>query len=102
MYIAMNRFKIFKGKEGAFEHVWRNRKSHLDEVPGFQQFHLLKGPETEAHTLYASHTIWKDEGAFIGWTKSEHFRAAHRSAGSNDKLYDGHPNFEGFTPVEGA
>ncbi len=102
MYIAMNRFKIFKGKEGASEDVWRNRKSHLDEVPGFQQFHLLKGPETEAHTLYASHTIWKDEDAFIGWTKSEHFRAAHRSAGSNDKLYDGHPNFEGFTPVEGA
>jgi hypothetical protein len=31
--------------------------SHLDEVPGFVEFHLLKGPEAEDHTLYASHTV---------------------------------------------
>ena len=102
MFIAMNRFKILPGKEEAFEEVWRNRESRLEEVPGFKQFHLLKGPQHEDHTLYASHTIWNDEDAFVAWTKSEHFRAAHRTAGSNDKLYDGHPNFEGFTPVDGA
>ncbi len=102
MYLAMNRFRIFKGKEGAFEDVWRNRQSRLEDVPGFEKFHLMKGPETEEQTLYASHTTWRDEGAFIAWTKSEHFRAAHASAGSSDRLYDGHPQFEGFAPVEGA
>ena len=32
----------------------------------------------------------------------ENFRAAHRNAGSNDVHYLGHPQFEGFSVVEGA
>ncbi|MEM8617214.1 MAG: antibiotic biosynthesis monooxygenase [Pseudomonadota bacterium] len=99
MYIAMNRFRIAKGKEEAFEQVWRSRDTHLNEVPGFQEFRLLKGPEHDDHTLYASHTIWASEDAFLGWTKSEAFRAAHKNAGDNRGLYLGHPEFEGFRPV---
>jgi heme-degrading monooxygenase HmoA len=53
----------------------------LEKVPGFVEFHLLKGPEAEAHTLYASHTVWEDCAVFEAWTKSEAFRAAHRRAG---------------------
>ncbi|MEX2518731.1 MAG: antibiotic biosynthesis monooxygenase [Paracoccaceae bacterium] len=102
MFIAMNRFRIIKGKESQFEDVWRNRDSRLSEVPGFVEFHLLKGPGTDAHTLYASHTVWKDEDAFVAWTKSEHFRASHKGAGARDSLYAGHPQFEGFNAVEGA
>ena len=40
MYIAMNRFKIVKGKESEFENVWKNRETHLAEVPGFKNFNL--------------------------------------------------------------
>ena len=97
MYIAMNRFKITPGQEEAFEKVWAERDSHLDEVPGFREFKLLRGPEGEDHTLYASHSIWESEQAFVAWTQSEAFRAAHRSAGGNRNLYQGHPEFEGFT-----
>src|SRR5246500_1761019 len=50
MFIAMNRFKVTKGCEAAFEQVWLSRDSHLDKVRGFVEFHLLKGPEAEAHT----------------------------------------------------
>lgn len=102
MYIAMNRFRIAPGSEPAFEDVWRNRRSRLEEAPGFRQFHLLKGPKAEDHTLYASHTIWADEASFVAWTKSDHFRAAHAQAGDAKVHYLGHPQFEGFTPVEGA
>jgi hypothetical protein len=35
MFIAMNRFRVAKGSEAAFEHVWLSRDGHLDEVPGF-------------------------------------------------------------------
>jgi heme-degrading monooxygenase HmoA len=45
MFIAMNRFRVAKGSESAFEHVWLSRDGHLDEVPGFVEFHLLEGPE---------------------------------------------------------
>jgi heme-degrading monooxygenase HmoA len=65
-------------------------------VPGFLEFHLLKGPEHDDHTLYSSHTLWQSRAAFDAWTKSEAFRAAHQSAGANKPLYLDHPQFEGF------
>src|SRR5437764_12134292 len=91
MYIAMNRFRVAKGSEAAFEQVWLSRDTHLDKVPGFVEFHLLRGPELEDHTLYASHTVWANHAAFDACTKSEAFRAAHPRAGGNQPLYLGHP-----------
>lgn len=99
MFIAMNRFSVRKGSEAEFEAVWRERDSHLAEVSGFVEFHLLKGPEREDHVLYASHTIWRSREAFEAWTRSEAFRLAHRDAGGNKPLYLGHPAFEGFEVV---
>ena len=96
MFIAMNRFRVVKGSEDAFENVWLSRDSHLGTVPGFVEFHLLKGPEAEDHTLYASHTVWESRTAFEAWTRSEAFRAAHHGAGENKPLYRGHPQFEDF------
>jgi heme-degrading monooxygenase HmoA len=96
MFIAMNRFRVAKGSETAFEQVWMSRDSHLEKVPGFVEFHLLKGPEAEDHRLYASHTIWESRATFEAWTRSEAFRAAHNRAGDNKPLYLDHPQFEGF------
>ena len=98
MFIAMNRFKVKKGSEDAFEKVWSSRESHLDRMAGFVEFHLLKGPEAEDHTLYASHTLWQNKASFEGWTRSEEFRAAHARAGneSTGQLYLEHPKFESF------
>jgi heme-degrading monooxygenase HmoA len=100
MYIAMNRFKVLKGAESAFENVWLSRDSRLDRVPGFIEFHLLRGPERDDHVLYSSHTVWASREAFSAWTQSEHFRAAHRDAGVNKPLYLGHPEFEGFEVIQ--
>ena len=103
MYIAMNRFKVVIGLEGEFEEVWRGRDSHLSEVPGFLEFRLLRGKSSveEGYTLFSSHTTWHSEEAFINWTKSEHFRMAHRNAADNKRLYWGPPQFEGFAVVPG-
>jgi heme-degrading monooxygenase HmoA len=100
VFIAMNRFKVQKGSEAAFEAVWLNRDSQLAEVPGFIEFNLLRGPEQEDHTLYASHSVWASRGHFEDWTRSEAFRAAHRNAGTNQPLYLGHPQFEGFEVLQ--
>lgn len=101
MFVAMNRFRVQLGSEAAFEEVWRNRKSRLDEMDGFVDFHLLRGPEREDHTLYASHTVWRSRDDFEAWTRSDQFREAHKGAGANKPLYLGHPEFEGFSSVEG-
>lgn len=99
MYIAMNRFKVAKGNEAEFEEVWASRQTYLDDVPGFIEFALLRGPEREDHTLYASHSIWATQEDFKRWTTSEAFRRAHANAGKNKPLTIGHPEFEGFAAV---
>ena len=99
MFIAMNRFKIIKGKEKEFENVWKNRETHLDKVPGFKNFNLIKGEVKDGYTLYASHSIWNSKQDFINWTKSEAFRMAHKNAGGHKSVYLDHPQFEGFEVV---
>ncbi|MEM8768686.1 MAG: antibiotic biosynthesis monooxygenase [Pseudomonadota bacterium] len=99
MFLAMNRFRIAPGFEAGFEKVWRERESHLDQVPGFKSFALLKGPEREDHVLYASHTIWASEQAFKDWTESDHFRKAHAQASAPKGTYLGHPELETFEAV---
>ena len=85
MFLAMNRFKIIRGREKDFEQIWRERDTHLDSE--------------ESYTLYASHTIWKSRQCFVAWTKSEAFRRAHKNAGNHNDIYLGHPEFEGFEKV---
>lgn len=99
MFIAMNRFRIAPGQEAAFEEMWRTRDSHLAGVPGFREFHLLRGASEADHTLFASHSVWESRAAFEDWTRSEAFRKAHANAGGAKGMYLGPPRFEGFEVV---
>jgi len=99
MYIAMNRFQIAIGRGDEFEEIWRQRESHLDGVPGFREFHLLRSPEQDGGILYASHTVWDAQEDFEAWTNSEAFRNAHAKAHTPAGLHLGHPQFEGFEAV---
>jgi heme-degrading monooxygenase HmoA len=99
MFFAMNRFKIVLGKENEFEKIWRERETHLDSVPGFKKFNLLRGPQKDDHTLYASHSQWESKEAFENWTRSEAFKKAHAQAGGAKDVYLGRPEFEGFEAV---
>lgn len=99
MFIAMNRFRIALGFEEGFEELWRKRESYLEGVNGFREFHLLRGPTKEDHTLYASHSVWSSREAFEAWTNSEAFKKAHGQARAPEGTYLGHPEFEGFEVV---
>ncbi len=68
-----NRFKVVEGEEKAFEQIWASRRTRLEEMEGFVSFHLLRGPEREDHTLYASHTMWETKANFLAWTTSQQF-----------------------------
>jgi heme-degrading monooxygenase HmoA len=99
VYIAMNRFRIARGAEPTFEKLWRERESHLDGVPGFREFHLLRGASDAEATLYASHSLWESQAAFEAWTESESFRKAHAQARAPQGTYLEHPRFEGFEVI---
>ena len=100
MYIAINRFKIAKGREDDFEAVWRNRKSYLGDVPGFLEFNLLRGASGDDATVFLSHSQWASEQAFIDWTRSEAFKLAHQQARSPEGVLIGPPQFEGYHTVD--
>src|SRR5580700_6579835 len=51
-----------------------SRDTHLYRVPGFLEFHLLRGPERDDHVPYSSYAVWASKAAFTAWTQSEHFR----------------------------
>jgi len=99
MFIAMNRFKIKPGYEQDFVDVWKGRDSYLHTVPGFKEFHLLQGPSNDDFTLFSSHATWESREDFEAWTKSEAFRKAHASAGSQKDIYMGPPQVECFEVV---
>lgn len=100
MYIAMNRFTVRPENAEAFEALWLGRDSHLKDMEGFVEFHMLKGPEANGTILYASHTAWASEDAFRNWTRSAAFREAHKNAGDTAKLHEGSPTFEGFATIQ--
>jgi heme-degrading monooxygenase HmoA len=98
MYIAMNHFRVVPARAAEFEERWRTRETYLAEVPGFREFHLLRGPLEEDAQLYASHSTWDDEATFRAWTESESFRRAH-AQGSVAGVLLGPPRFVGWTVV---
>ena len=104
MYVVMNRFKVCAGHEAGFEEMWRGRRSHLEDMKGFVEFKLLRGPASEdgTYTLFASHTTWQTRQDFEDWTRSEQFRKAHERAGESRVQYVGHPHLETFEAVEGT
>ncbi len=73
MFVAMNRFQTVAGRAEDFERIWRERETHLDGVPGFIRFALLRGDEG----VYVSHSTWTSREAFDGWVNSESFRKGH-------------------------
>ena len=54
--------------EQHFEKAWLDRQSFLSEVPGFQTFHLLRGPEEDGARVYAAL-----ESAYLGSSRIEVF-----------------------------
>jgi len=96
MFFAMNRFQVNPGYESDFEDNWRRRERHLDEVPGFLAFHLLKG---EAG-IYLSHSTWESRQAFEAWTQSEAFRKAHSSSPGSKSILSGPPQLSVYDEVD--
>jgi len=94
MYIAMNRFQIIEGKGVEFENVWRSRETFLKDVPGFKEFHLLRGE----NNVFISHSTWESKESFVNWTESESFKKAHGQGGSKG-LVAGPPQFSGYEVV---
>ncbi len=95
MFIAMNNFDVVPEREADFEQIWLERESHLQEVPGFVEFALLRG---DTPGRYISHSSWESEQAFLDWTRSEAFVKGHQQ-GSLKGILAGPPVVATFESV---
>ena len=101
MYIAMNHFHVAAGRGEEFERRWRERESYLDDVPGFLEFHLVRGKDDDDGThRYASHSTWRDRDAFVEWTHSDAFKRAHGQGGMGEGVLLEHPRFHGWESID--
>lgn len=98
-YIAMNNFQVAAGQAEHFETRWQRRRSFLQDVPGFQQFQLLRGASQNGHVHYVSHSTWASKEAFEAWTQSESFVQAHRGEPLPKGMVLGPPRVELFEVV---
>lgn len=96
MFVAMNNFKVAPGKGEEFERIWRDRRSYLEDVPGFVQFLLLRG---DGEGEYISHSTWQDRDSFIAWTQSDAFVQGHRQGGSLMGVLQGPPQLATYESV---
>lgn len=71
-FIAMNRFSVKEGFEGAFEQRFATRESILESFDGFKGFLLLRrdGADPDGFT-HSTWSVWQDRAAFEAWRDSE-------------------------------
>jgi hypothetical protein len=91
----MNRFKVIKGSEAAFETSGYRATVNLKSCRALYSFTFVEGPKLRIIRLCFAH----GSGEIVrvrGCTKSEALRAAHSRAGDKKPLYLDHPHFDGF------
>ena len=98
-YVTMNHFQVAADQAEGFEARWRQRRSHLHEVPGFESFRLLRGEESDGAVHYASQAVWASQEAFEAWTKSANFAQAHGGDPLPEGMVLGHPKLQRFEVV---
>lgn len=98
-YVTMNNFQVAAAQSEAFEQRWRQRRSHLQDVPGFKSFCLLRGAESDDAVHYASQAVWASREAFEAWTKSDNFEEAHSGDPLPEGMVLGHPQLHRFEVV---
>ena len=99
MFIAMNRFKVRKDEEAAFEDRWRERDTHLHTVAGFVEFHLLKAGARRLRALRLAYAM-AIARRFRGVDAVRSVSRPHRNAGTGRPLTISHPEFEGFEVIQ--
>ena len=98
-YITLNNFQVAEDQADGFEQRWRQRRSRLQGVPGFEGFRLLRGEASDGAVHYASHTTWASKEAFEAWMHSDHFVQAHRGDPLPKGMVLSHPRLQCFEVV---
>lgn len=76
MIVVMNRMRVARGSEAAFEERFRHHADLINKEPGFIRNEILRPLQGD---YYVVKTYWQSREDFERWTQSESFRQAHAS-----------------------
>jgi len=96
MFIAINRFRVFRGREYEFELRWRERETGLQATPGFISVSLLRNWLGDDTTEYVSHSTWRSREDFDAWRAGQ--TLDYKRNGLGAVLAD-HPDVSVYEPV---
>jgi len=85
--IKINAITVPEGSGDELARRFAARAGAVDGQEGFEGFELLK--PTDGRNQWLVVTRWRDEDAFVAWTKSQAF--AHGHAGANAPTQHGAP-----------
>ena len=98
-YVMTNSFQVASQKAEQFEAYCRQPYRHLQRVPGFIAFELLRGEVDNGTIRYVALSIWTSQVALEAWTQSEAFAQGHRSGRLPASMIQGPPRQESFEMV---
>ncbi|WP_203364279.1 antibiotic biosynthesis monooxygenase [Bacillus sp. REN10] len=78
MFVVTNAIHVQVGYGEELLKGFKERKG-IEQSPGFIRMEILRTEGLEEYEEYRVCTTWKNKEAFLGWTKSEAFRAAHHA-----------------------
>jgi len=89
VFVAMNKYKIPKGKEIEFETSFTKGDKSLREVPGFQFSTVMRRDATKADDgyNYISMAVWEDRKHYEDWFKSNTLVEALSSSVASTRAY---------------
>ncbi|GGB51721.1 antibiotic biosynthesis monooxygenase [Virgibacillus dakarensis] len=74
-FVVMNNIPVTDDGTAMFEERFRQRKSELDSMPGFQAFRLLRPKKGNTYVVI---TQWASEANFNNWKDSDAFKNQHQ------------------------
>lgn len=83
-FMALSRFTVANGMDGAVKEAFRQRPHRVDDAPGFVRMEVLS-PQDQPQQIWLL-TFWRDRGSFEAWHRSHHYREAHSGIPKGLKL----------------
>ena len=95
--VKINAITVLEGKESELEDRFGQRNQSVEQMEGFEGFHLLRPVKGE--TRYFVVTRWRSEEDFQRWVNSDAFRKGHATTSSEGPVAS-HATLLSFEVVE--
>lgn len=80
--VKINAIRVPEGMGPELERRFAERARHVEQMPGFEEFELLR--PTAGEERYFVYTRWDSEESFQNWVNSQAFQHGHAKAESAD------------------